>query len=143
MEFVRPRTDELVRGCTAATGVFVVAAGLSAALPEPLVVIGVTVSLALFASGSVAFLVGYFRALHRSRTATVDLPGLFFLAGSVSAPLRRRMLLLLGVQVAVGLAAAAARPFTPLAFCTLAPVFGLGCLTLTGATHGWFPPRRR
>jgi hypothetical protein len=134
---------QLVRACTTVTGVFVAAAALSAAFPDPMVVVGVTVSLLLFASGSAAFLVGYFRALERSRTATIDLPGLFFLAGSVSAPLRRRMLLLLVVQTVVGLAAAATRPFTPLAFCTLAPVFGMGVLTLAGATYGWFPPRRR
>ncbi len=139
----RPAVEQLVTGCTVATGAFVVAAALSAAAPDQLVALGVVVSLTLFAAGSVAFLIGYFRALARSRTATVDLPGLFFLAGSVSARLRRRLLLLFVVQTVVGLAAAATRPFTPLAFCTLAPVFGLGCLSLAGATYGWFPPRRR
>lgn len=139
----RPRAEELVKWSTAATGVFVVAAALSAAVPEPLVVLGVAVSVVLFVAGSVAFLTGYARALQRSRTQTVDFPGLFFLAGSVAPALRRRLLLLLAVQVVVGLAAAAIRPFTPLAFCTLAPVFGLGWLTLAGATHGWFPPRQR
>ena len=37
--------------------------------------------------------------------------------------------------------AAAVRPFTVLAFCVLAPVWGLGLITLWSARHGRFPPR--
>ena len=58
---------------------------------------------------------------------------LFFLVGSVDRPIARRLVTLLVVQVVVGVAAASVRPFTPVAFCTLAPVFGLGVLALCGA----------
>lgn len=137
----RPTIDQLVRISTVATAVFAVAAGLSAARPGWFAWLGVAVSLLLFAVGCVAFVVGYARAVPRSRIDEMDLPGLFFLVDSVDKAVQRRLLLLLFVQVAVGLAAAAARPFTPVAFCTLTPVFGLGVLGLCGATHGRFAPR--
>lgn len=139
----QPTVEVLVRGSTIATAVFVVAAAASAVQPSWFVAVGVAVSVALFAVGCAAFVLGYARAVPRSRLDELDLPGLFFLAGSVDRSVQRRLLLLLAVQIVVGLAAAAARPFTPVAFCTLTPVFGLGVLALCGATHGRFPPRRR
>ncbi|MGD9751152.1 MAG: hypothetical protein AB7W59_09160 [Acidimicrobiia bacterium] len=137
-----PTNEQLVRGSTIATAVFVVAAGLSAARPDWFAWLGVVVSIALFAAGCVAFVVGYARAVPRSRVDEMDLPGLFFLVDSVDKAVRSRLLLLLFLQIAVGLGAAAVRPFTPVAFCTLTPVFGLGVLGLCGATHGRFPPRQ-
>ena len=41
----------------------------------------------------------------------------------------------------MAVATAAARPFTPLAFGVLAPMFGLGVMGLWGAKFGTFPPR--
>jgi hypothetical protein len=136
-----PTIGVLVRVATIATAVFVVAAVASAAAPGWFAWLGVAVSIALFVAGSAAFVVGYARAVHRSRVDDLDLPGVFFLAHSVDQAVQRRLLTLLAVQIVVGLAAAAVRPFTPVAFCTLSPVFGLGVLGLCGATHGRFPAR--
>lgn len=138
-----PSVEQLVVTSRIVTGVFVVAAAASAIAPDVFAVVGVVTSLALFVLGCVAFMVGYARAVGRSRVDELDLPGLFFLVDSVPAQTRRRLLVLVGVQLAAGVAAAAVRPFTPVAFCTLAPVFGLGTLALCSATHGHFPPRRR
>jgi hypothetical protein len=138
-----PAVEQLVKVSTVLTGLFVVAAVASAALPSWFVVFGVGMSAVLFAAGCAAFVVGYARAVPRSRVDEIDLPGLFFLVGSVDRPVARRLVTLLVVQVVVGVAAASVRPFTPVAFCTLAPVFGLGVLALCGATHGRFPARRR
>lgn len=139
----RPSQAQLVQLNTVATVVFVVAAALSAAAPNWFVVLGVGVSVTLFVTGTLAYLVAYARAVGRSRLEELDLPGVFFGVDSLPRPLQRRLLILLAIQVVVGLAAAASRPFTPLAFCTLSPVFGLGMLGLCGATHGRFPPRTR
>jgi hypothetical protein len=138
-----PRIDQLVRGATVLTALFTVAAVASAARPEWFVAAGVGMSVVLFVAGCASFVVGYARAVPRSRVDEIDLPGLFFLVGSVDRPVARRLVSLLVVQVVVGVAAASVRPFTPVAFCTLAPVFGLGVLALCGATHGRFPARRR
>jgi len=138
-----PTIEQLVRGSTVLTGLFVVAALASAALPSWFVAFGVGMSAVLFVAGCAAFVIGYARAVPRSRVDEIDLPGLFFLVGSVDRPVARRLVTLLVVQVVVGVAAASVRPFTPVAFCTLAPVFGLGVLALCGATHGRFPARRR
>ena len=81
-------------------------------------------------------------AVSRSRADEMDLPGLFFLSGSVEPAVRRRLLILLTMQVLVGIAAASSRPFTVVAFCTLTPIFALGMMALCGATHGHFPARR-
>ncbi len=136
-----PSIALLLRAATLATVLFVVVAAASAAAPRWFAWLGVAVSIALFFTGSAAFIVGYARAVHRSRVDELDLPGLFFLAHSVDPPVQRRLLVLLAAQVVAGVGAAAVRPFTPVAFCTLTPVFGLGVLGLCGATHGRFPPR--
>jgi len=138
-----PSVEQVVQVSTVATAVFVVAAVVSAAVPDPLDIVGVVVSLVLFALGCVAFVVGYARAVRRSRIDELDLPGLFFLVGSVDRRVQRRLVWLLVVQVVVGLTAAAVRPFSPVAFCTLVPIFGLGVMGLCGATHGAFPARTR
>ena len=71
----------------------------------------------------------------------LSVAGVFFLSGSAPAPVRRALLGDLTVQVVVALATATARPYTPLAFGVLVPVFGLGMCGLWGATAGRFPPR--
>jgi hypothetical protein len=43
--------------------------------------------------------------------------------------------------VIVAVVGAALRPFSPLAFGILVPVFGLGCAGLWAAHHGSFGPR--
>lgn len=137
-----PSSARIVGLTWAATWVFVGATVLTAALPDVFVALGVALSALLSAAGVAAFAVGYGRAVQRSRTEELDLPGLFFLHGSAPKAVQRRMMLSLVVQLVAGVAGAAWRPFTPLAFGTLVPVFGLGMAALWGATHGSFPARR-
>ena len=80
-------------------------------------------------------------AIGRSRTDLIGMGGLFFLAGSAPRAVQRSLWASLAVEVVVAVATAAARPFTPLAFGVLAPMFGLGVMGLWGAKFGTFPPR--
>jgi hypothetical protein len=105
-------------------------------------VLGVAVAMVLFALGCVAFLLGYASAVRRSRTEELSVAGLFLLAGpAVPSPVKRRLGLLLAVQVTVALATALVRSYTPLAFGVLVPVFGVGLNGLWAARHGRFPRR--
>ncbi|MEZ5233844.1 MAG: hypothetical protein R2749_14220 [Acidimicrobiales bacterium] len=72
----------------------------------------------------------------------MDLPGLFFLVDSVDKAVLQPLAAAAVPADRRRPGAAAVRPFTPVAFCTLTPVFGLGVLGLCGATHGRFPPRQ-
>lgn len=100
------------------------------------------VALALNAAGVAAFFWAYGVAVRRSRSDAIGIGGLFFLAGGVAPrPIRRALLGALVVQVVVGLSAAAARPFTSLAFGVLAPLYGLSLVGLWAARHGRFPRR--
>ncbi|HET6949642.1 MAG TPA: hypothetical protein VFI47_04655 [Acidimicrobiales bacterium] len=123
------------------TAVFTVVSLAAAALPDPLAVVSVPVDLVLFAAGCGAFLWAYAVAIGRSRFDQVTMAGVFLLAGG-AAPARaaRPLRSAFAVQVVVGVAVAAVRPFTALAFAVLAPMFGLGCMALWGARHGTFPP---
>jgi hypothetical protein len=114
---------------------------------------GVVVSLALFGSGVVFFLWGYWRAVQRSRHDSMSVTELYFLVGPhVDRPVSRVMNSLLGVQVVFAVATAIARSSTPasdgtqtpgstLAFGVLVPVFGLGLNGMWASAHGRFPPR--
>lgn len=114
---------------------------------------GVAVSLALFAIGVVVFLLGYWRAVQRSRHDSMSVTELYFLVGPhIDRKVSRFMNSLLGVQVLVAVATALVRSSTPatdgsqtpgstLAFGILVPVFGLGLNGLWASTHGRFPPR--
>jgi hypothetical protein len=134
--------DLLVRANNVSTAVFTGAAGLAAALPDTFVRGFVPVSLVLFAVGCAAFTWAFAVGIGRSRFELVDLGGLFFLGGGVApARVRRAFQLALAVQVVVAVAAAVARPFTPVAFGVLAPTLGVGLMALWGARHGTFPPR--
>jgi hypothetical protein len=140
---VRPSkiADRLIRYDTVGTAVFVLAAALGAA-SRKLDALAAAVSIILFAIGSVAMLIAFLRAVGRSRTETIGIGGLYFLAGTTApAPVRRIFMVLLAVQTVVGVAAAASRPFTELAACVLAPVFGLGLAGLWGARNGSFAMR--
>jgi hypothetical protein len=53
------------------------------------------------------------------------------------------LLVPLGIQIVVAVATAAARPFTPLAFGILVPLYGLGLAGVWGAAFGTFAPRRQ
>jgi hypothetical protein len=114
---------------------------------------GVVVALAMFGLGVVFFLWGYWRAVQRSRHASMSVTELYFLVGPhVDRRVSRVMNSLLGIQVIVAVATALARSSTPasdgsqtpgstLAFGVLVPVFGLSLNGLWASAHGRFPPR--
>ena len=128
---------------TAALAVTSSAAVATDATPVRIVAAGT--SLVLFAVGVVVFFWAYAIAVNRSRTDTIGIGGLFFLAGEGTAPKRptTQLRLALAAQVGIALAAAAARPFTTLAFAVLAPMCALALTGLYGARHGRFAPRSR
>lgn len=99
------------------------------------------VSLGLLLAGCGLFLWAYGVAVQRSRTDAIGIGGLYFLTGTAPDAVRRRFLVLLAVQCLAALAAASLRPFTAVAFGTLAPMFGLGAQGLWAARHGHFEPR--
>lgn len=135
----------IVRASWLGTALFAVTAVAAAvAGSPPLEAVAVAVDLVLFALGCVVFLAAFFRAVGRSRTEEVAVAGVYLLMGQ-SAPndVRRSLLGSLAVQVAVAVATAAARPFTPLAFGILVPTYGLALAGLWAASHGTFPPRVR
>jgi hypothetical protein len=134
--------DGLVRADVWATAVFAVVAAAAAVFPDVFVAPFVVVSLALFAAGCVTFLWGFLTGIGRSREEVVSLGGLFFLGGDVApARVRRAFQVLLALQVIASVAAAVARPFTPLAFGVLVPMLGIGLMALWGARYGTFPDR--
>ena len=137
-----PPGKELVNIAWLGTGAFAATAIGAAIVPDLLRVPALVAALGLFAAGCVCFLWGFGVAVGRSRTDEIGIGGLFFLAGSAPASVRRPMLTALAVQIVVAFATAAVRPFTSLAFGILAPVFGLGITGLWGARHGTFPARR-
>ncbi|MCU0270835.1 MAG: hypothetical protein MUF83_19625 [Acidimicrobiales bacterium] len=133
--------DGLIRASWIGTAVFSVTALAATAAPEPLVWISVPVALVLFAVGIAAFLWAYVIAIGRSRTDLIGIGNLFFLSGCAPSRVRRHLMASFAVQVAVALLTASLKPFTPLAFGILAPMYGLGLAGLWGARHGTFDPR--
>jgi len=124
-----------------ATGLLALATAVAAADPDRFITPFFVVALAMFFGGSVLFAIDILLAAARSRTHAMGIGGLFFLAGSAPRSLTVSMNLSLAVAVAVSVAGAAARPYTPLAFGTLAPLFQLAASGLWGVRHGHFPPR--
>ena len=136
------RDDPVVRASMAGTLVFALAAILAAATAaDPLVVAAVVIDVLLFVAGCATFVVTLVRAAGRSRTEAVTLSGIWWLAGSAPADVRRMLLGALAVQVVVALATSSARPFTGLAFGILVPTYGLGLVGLWAVRLGVFPPR--
>ena len=131
------------------TSVFALATAVAAAVfAQPWKAFAVAVSLACFAAGVCAFLVGYWNAVQRSRTDNIGVAALYFLFGDVAPrSVKVRMNSVLAVQAVAGLAGAIARgstdgkPGSTLAFGILAPMLGLGMNGLWGARHGTFGPR--
>jgi hypothetical protein len=132
----------IIRAAWIGTAAFVVAAVAATVAPDALAVVAAGVSLVLFFLGCGAFVWSFARAVARSRTEEIAVTNLYFLAGDTPAVVRRSLLLALGVQVVVAVVTASIRPFTPLAFGILVPVYGLGLCGLWAAAHGRFPPRR-
>jgi hypothetical protein len=108
----------------------------------PVRAVAFAVAVGLFLGGCVAFVLAYVRAVQRSRQEAIGIADLFFLTGGVAPPnVRRSLLGAFGLQFAIGLGAAIARPYTSLAAGTLAPMYGLGLCGLWASRHGVFPPR--
>jgi hypothetical protein len=133
--------ERIVAAAARGTAVFVVSAVLAALFPDALALPSIVVALALFALGCMAFVRALLLAASRSRRETIELGALFFLSGSAPRPVRIRLLGSVAVEVVVALATASARPFTPLAFGVLVPVYGLGLCALWAAVAGRFSPR--
>ena len=96
----------------------------------------------LFLAGCATFFAAYARAVARSRQELVAVSNLFFLTGDTAPPaVKRNLLGALGVQVAVALATAIARPYTSLAFGTLVPMYGVALCGLWASRHGKFEPK--
>jgi hypothetical protein len=111
--------------------------------------VGAITAMALFAIGVFVFLWSFWNAVQRSREEQIGVMQMYLLLGDPTPPrVRRIMLGMLAVQVAVALATALARsesddgsPGTSLAVGILVPMFGLGLNGLWCAFHGVFPPR--
>jgi hypothetical protein len=133
-------SERLVRASWLGTGVFTVAA-LIGTIWLDMVMVTVVVSVVLFALGTAAFLAAYLTAIGRSRYDAIGMGGLFFLAGSAPAAVRRTMLLSFAAEIVVAFVTASVRIYTPVAFGLLVPMYGLGVMGLWGARFGEFPPR--
>lgn len=122
-------------GTTAVVGTSLAAS----VLPDTFGVVHAVLAAVLFAVGTGALLWAYALGVSRSRTLVVTMAGLFFLSGPTAPPtVRRRFRLALAVQTVAVVAAASARPYTDVAFGVLAPMYGLGLMSLWGARHGSF-----
>lgn len=123
-----------------ATGVLALAVVAAGVLSNPVVqAVHLGVSAALFVGGCVAFTAGFLRAVGRSRTEEIDLAGLFYLTGSAPPEVRRSLLGLWFAQIAV---ATVSVFITSPPFAVMAPVWGIGVLTLWSSRHGKFQTRR-
>jgi hypothetical protein len=134
----------IVRASWLGTAAFAVLAVGAAVVPDVLAAPSAVLDLVLFAVGFLAFCWSLLRAADRSRTEELSVAGLWFLAGG-SAPRRvqRDLLVPLALQVGVGVATAAVRPFTLLAFGILVPLYGLALCGVWAVAFGTFPPRRQ
>jgi hypothetical protein len=143
MKIVRPDVEgrPIIVTSLVGTAIFTAVAVAAAIAPKTLGGTAVVVDLVLFAVGVAAFLSAYAIAIGRSRFDAIGIGGLYFLAGSAPVPIRRLLLGSLAVETVVAFATAGARPFSPLAFGILVPMFGLGLSGRWGARYGHFDPR--
>lgn len=132
----------IIRLSWAATVLFgVTAVGAAVAFRSPFQQVAFLTAMVLFVGGAVVYVVAFLAGAERSRTHELGIGGWFFLAGSAPRWAQRHLLGSFAVQVVLSLVTAGARPFTTLAFGTLAPLFGLACCGWWGARHGAFGPR--
>ena len=113
---------DIIRSSWLGTAAFV-AATIPLAVVEVGQVVAVAVDVLLFVAGSAIFLWALALAAGRSREAEISMAGLL-------------------VEAVVAVAAAAARPFTAVAFGILVPTWGLAHGELWAARHGTFGPRQ-
>lgn len=137
----RPPGRWIVRASWASTVLLAAATTAAAVDPSAWTAPFLVVALVWFLAGSALLAVDVVLAAARSRSDAMGIGGLFFLAGSAPPAVQRPLLGSLAVQVVVSVTGAAVRPFTELAFGTLAPVLALGWCGLWAVRHGTFPPR--
>ena len=125
----------------AGTSVYVGLAVAGTIVPDWFATPTAVVSGVLFVVGCVVFLWAYAVAVARSRTDAIGIGGLYFLADSAPKTPRYRLRLSFALEVAAAIASSSIRPFTPMAFGFLVPVYGLGMMGLWGARYGTFGPR--
>jgi hypothetical protein len=131
----------ILRVATWSSVVLAVFAAGAVAVPDTLALPYAVVGLVYFIGGFVAFIWSYVVAVGRSRTDELNVAGIYFLTGSAPSAVKRRLLGAVVVQSVISVAAAAARPFTAVAFGVLAPLLALGLTGLWGARYGSFPER--
>lgn len=141
--------NRVVKFNIVATAVFVLATLVAAWIFSPAWRTAiVVVDLVLFAIGVVAFLLGFFSAVQRSRTEEISVSTLFLLLGGTA---EKRVVWwmngCLTMQVLVGISGAIARgntdgrPGSTLAFGVLVGMLGLGLNGWWAARYGRFPDR--
>ena len=133
--------DGLVNLVFAGTGALAGTSLASSVLPDTFGVVHAILAGILFAVGTGALLWAYALGVSRSRAVVVTLGGLFFLSGGVvPTDVRRRFRVALAVQAVVVVAAAVVTfsrsPWVP--FGVLAPMFGLGLMSVYGGRYGAF-----
>jgi hypothetical protein len=136
-----PEGEAIINASWAGTGVYVALALAGTILPDTFAIPTAIVSGALFLVGCVAFFWAYAVAVSRSRTDLIGIGGLYFLAGTAPKVVRFRLRSSFALEIVAALVSSSIRPFTPMAFGFLVPVFGLGLCGLWGARHGTFEPR--
>lgn len=138
----RPPGAGIVNLTFLGTGLVVGTSIAGALSPDTFGLLHAVVSCVLFAIGTGAFLWAYALGVSRSRADLVDIPGLFFLGGDTApADVRRPLRIALAVETVAVVAAAAARPYTVVAFGILAPMFAMGLMGTWGGRYGTFPAR--
>jgi hypothetical protein len=139
------RGARIVRVAWWGTGLFAVTAVAGAVSDGIARDVAAVVAVGLFGVGIVLFFVAYARAVSRSRFDAVNVGGVYLLLGTAPRAVQLRLTGALALQLVVAVVTAAAtasvRPFTPLAFGLLVPMFGLACCGMWGAYHGAFPAR--
>ena len=142
--------DVLVTADIAGTALFAVTAALAATFFTTFWQwVAAVTALVLFAIGVFAFLWSYYNAVQRSRRDQIGVAQLYLLLGPPTpSRVRRVMLTLLAVQVAIAVTTTFARlegpdgkPGSSLALGFLVPMFGFGLNGLWAAYHGNFPRR--
>lgn len=131
----------IINASWAGTAVYVALAIAGTIAPDWFAVPTAVVSVILFFVGCVVFLWAYGKAVSRSRTELIGIGGLYFLAGTAPKVVRFRLRASLALEIVAALVSSSVRPFTPIAFGFLVPVFGLGLAGLWGARHGSFASR--
>lgn len=126
----------------AGTAVYAALALAGTIVPDWFAVPTAALSGVLFVIGCVLFLWAYGVAVARSRTDAIGIGGLYFLADSAPRVPKFRLRLSFAIEIVAAIVSSSVRPFTPMAFGFLVPVFGLGAMGLWGARYGTFEPRR-